>query len=289
MPESKMKNGLIPLFLFLVALLKVNGQTSHTELNGFLLGQYREVATNELGKPFQQNIYEDGFEQEIFLLKPDTSLYMVFEYAAGRTDVIWSIQISGSASTGEIAFKGLKLGLDQKQVQQVLGKPDHTEDIGEYGQRWAYEKENYSVEISKSGKLSSVKITDTYSGQTPDVNKLPKWENVFKSLNSKNNGDIAAVLAPGAEIYYKDQTLFFARSVRTEIEIDHSKVFQTIREISKGLNQINTSDENAFEENMRLSMGHSTKHVIKIKKGHIKEIVFDYINGQYLIWEINAR
>jgi hypothetical protein len=41
---------------------------------------------------------------------------------------------------------------------------------------------------------------------------------------------------------------------------------------------------------MRVALGQNTKHVIKIKTGHpIKEIVFDYVNGKYLIWEINAQ
>ncbi|MFV0529828.1 MAG: hypothetical protein ACK5MD_00110 [Flavobacteriales bacterium] len=284
-----MKN-ITTIFLLLLTLLKVSGQTTVTELNGFRIGQYRETATNEFGKPVQQDKYEDGFEYEAFIINQDTSLYMVFEYAVGHTDVIWSIQISGNNTTTDIGFKGLKLGLDKKEVQSVLGKPDKKDDMGEYGEKWSYDKTNYSVEISKSGKLSSVKITDNYSSNTPDVSKLPKFDNVVKLLTSKNNADIASILAPGIEIYYKDQTIFFAKSLKTEIETDYSKIFQTIREISNGLSKINTSDENSYEENMRLALGQNPKHVVKIKKGHaIKEIVFDYINGQYLIWEINAQ
>jgi hypothetical protein len=284
-----MKN-ITTTFLLLFTLLKISGQTTVTELNGFHIGQYRETATNEFGKPVQHDKYEDGFEYEAFIINADKSLYMVFEYAAGRTDVIWSIQISGNDTTTDIGFKGLKLGLDKKEVERVLGKPDKKDDIGEYGEKWSYEKTNYSVEISKSGKLSSVKITDNYSSNTPDVNKLPKFANVIKLLASKNNGEIASILAPGIEIYYKDQTMFFSKSLKTEIETDHSKIFQTIREISKELDKINTSDENSYEENMRMVIGQNIKHVIKIKTGHtIKEIVFEYINGQYLIWEINAQ
>jgi hypothetical protein len=284
-----MKN-ITTTFLLLFTLLKVSGQSAVTELNGFRIGQYRETATNEFGKPVRHDKYEDGFEYEAFIINADTSLYMVFEYAAGHTDVIWSIQISGNNTTTDIGFKGLKLGLDKKEVERVLDKPDKKDDMGEYGEKWSYEKTNYSVEISKSGKLSSVKITDNYSSNTPDVNKLPKFANVIKLLTSKNNADIASIVAPGIEIYYKDQTMFFNKSLKTEIETDYSKIFQTIREISKGLAQIKTTDENSYEENMRVALGQNIKHVIKIKTGHtIKEIVFDYINGQYLIWEINAQ
>lgn len=277
------------LFLILTSF-EVSGQTTVTDLNGFRIGQYRESVTKELGKPLQSGKYEDNFEYEVLLIKPDTSLYMVFQYAVEKADIIWSIQISGNNSETDIGFKGLKLGLDKKEVERVLGKADQKDDIGEYGEKWSYNQTNYSVEISKMGKLSSIKISDNYSSNTPDVSKIPKFDNVVKLLSSKNNAEIARILAPGIEIYYKDQTMFFAKSLKTEIETDYSKVFQTIREISKGLNKINTSDEDSYEENMRLSMGQNPKHVIKIKKGHtIKEIVFDYINGQYLIWEINTQ
>lgn len=276
------------LLLFLT-LIKLSAQTVVTDLNGFRLGQFREVATNELGKPFQQGKYEDGFQYEVFLLKPDTSMYMVFEYAAGDTNVIWSIQISGYNTTSDIGFKGFKLGIDKKEVLQLLGKPDKKDNIGDYGEKWNYDKTNYSVEISKNGKLSSVKIRDTYSNKPPDVSKLPKFDTVIKLLNSKNNADIAGILAPGIEIYYKDRTLFFEKSLKTEIETDHSKIFKTIREISTGLDKINTSDEKTYEENIRMALGQNPKHVVKIKGHKVKEIVFEYVNGQYLIWEILAK
>jgi len=114
----------VTMILLLLTLLEVNGQTIVTDLYGFRLGQYRETATNELGKPFLQDKFEDDFEYEVFLVKPDTSLYMVFEYAAGQTDIIWSIQISGSNTTVDIDFKGLRLGTDKKQVERILGKPE---------------------------------------------------------------------------------------------------------------------------------------------------------------------
>ncbi len=284
-----MKNITTTFLLLLLALLKVSGQTAVTELNGFRIGQYRVTATNEFGQSIQQDKYEDGTEYEVFIINPERSAYMVFEYAAGATEIIWSIQISGNYAA-DIGFKGLKLGVDKKEVQAVLGMPDGIVDIGEYGEQWGYDETNYSVEISKSGKLSSVKIIDNYSSNTPDLTKVPKFHDVVKLLTSKENSDIASILAPGIEIYYKNQTLFFNKSLKREIETDYSKLFQTIREISNGLSAINNSDENSYEENMRIVLGENAKHVIKIKTGHIiKEIVFDYINGEYLIWEINAQ
>lgn len=281
-----MKKLTITTLFFLLIFLEINAQTVITDLYGFRLGQYRETATNEFGKPFEQDTFEDGFKYEAFLLQPDTSSYMIFEYSKDQPDIIWSIQISGYYSTMDVGFKGLKLGLDKKQVEAVLGKPDDKEDIGTYGETWNYEKTNYSIEISKAGKLSSVKIRNTYSGEQVDASKLPKFANVIQLMSSKNNADIGSIVAPGIEIYYKGQTLFFGKSFKTELEKDESKIFQTIRELSKGL----TSDLKSIEENLRILVGETPKHVIKIKKGHaIKEIVFEYINGKFLIWEIDAQ
>jgi hypothetical protein len=278
------------ILLLSLTLFEVSGQTSVTDLNGFWIGQYRETTINEFGKPSQQNKFEDGFEYDAFIINSDTSLIMVFEYAPNHINAIWSIQISGNNTNSDIGFKGLKFGVDKKEVERVLGKPDKKDNVGEYGERWSYRKTNYSVEISKSGKLSSVKITDDYSSNTPEVNKFPKFDNVMKTLCSKNDSVIARILAPRIEIYYKAQTLSFGKSLKTEIETDHSKIFQTIREITSDLNKINTSDDNSYEENLRMVSGQNPKYVFKIKTGHtIKEIVFEYINGQYLIWEINAQ
>ncbi len=266
------------------------GQNIVTDLNGFRLGQFRETTSNEFGQLFEQGRYDDGYEYDAYLIEPDTSIYVIFQYTPENPEVIWSIQISGSPSTLDIGFKGLQLGIEKEKVEQVLGKPDHQEDIGRYGEKWSYDNANYTVEILPTGKLSSVKIIDTYSSNVPDASKLPKFETVVKLLGSKNNADIAEILAPGIEIYYKDQTLFFGKSLKSEIATDHSKIFQTIRELSKGLNKIDTSDEYSYEENMRFSEDPKIKHVVKIKTGHaIKEIVFDYINGKYLIWEILAQ
>ncbi|MDB5256177.1 MAG: Pyruvate phosphate dikinase [Chitinophagaceae bacterium] len=276
--------------LILFFSLTCNAQEIITDLNGFRLGQYRETATNEWGKAFRQEKFEDGFEYEAFLIRPDSSAYMIFEYAAYETSLIWSIQISGNNTSIDLGFKNLKFGDEAKQVEKILGKPDNRENIGDYGEKWTYTKTNYSVEISTSGKLSSIKIINTYLEDKPDISKLPHFATIVKALQSTKNSDVALVLAPGLEIYAKDQTFFFSKSIRTEIATDYSKVFQTLRTISKGLNKINTSDLNSYEENIRLAEGRNPLHVIKIKSGHpIKEIVFDYINGQYLIWEIQTQ
>lgn len=283
-------NRIFTIGLLLLSLITTSGQSIITDLYGFRLGQYRVSAVNEFGKPNQQESFDDGYEYEVFILNPDTSLFLVFEYAAGKTDIIFSIQISGTDTTTDIGFKGLKLGANKKLVEQVLGKPDSKEKIGIYGQKWNYDKTNYSIEISRKGKLSSVKIINTYENDSTNLNKLPTFDAIIKTMRSDSNSLLMTILAPDIEIYYEDKIIMFQKSVKKEIETDYSKVFQTIRELSVGLDQINTSDPNTYQENIRISFGQKPKHVIKINSKHfISEIVFEYINGQYLIWEINTR
>lgn len=284
-----MKTKLYSCFLFLICF-GLQAQTNALELNGFHLGQFREVASNELGEVFMQDQFDDGVQYEVFLLHPDRSLYMVFEYNREALDEIHAIQISGSDATADLGFKDLKFGMDSQQVIQTLGQPTMKAALGEYGERWNYDSLNYSVEINTDGQLSSIKISMPQQSETPDLSQLLDFKSVIKTLSTGSNAEIAALLAPGIEIYQGEDLLFFEKSIRTEIKTDASKVFETIRKLSQGLDSIDTHNEQVYEENMRLMMGVSTLHVIKIKNEHpIHEIVFIYLNGRFLIWEINAR
>lgn len=269
------------------------GQSFYTDLYGFKLGQYRETAKNELGNPIQYGKFDDGFVYEAYLLKPDTSLYIIFEYAARDTNIIWSIQVSGSNSTTDVGFKNATLGIDKIQTEKLFGKPTSIEDIGDYGNKWDYDKTNFSLEVNTKGKLSSIKVLDN-SGELfpngPDLKKIPSFDDIRIILSSNNNEEILKLLSGDIEVYKNDCTYYFKKSFKTEQNTDYSKMISLIKEIAKDLSTFNTKSIDEYEENMRLTYGEDTKHVIKIKKGHvIKEIVFKYYGGQYLIYEINAN
>lgn len=283
----KIKQALV--FAGLVLCFQGNAQEVITDLYGFRLGQFREAAAGELGKPLQKEKFPDGYEYEVFLVKPDTSVYMFFEFAAGQTDIIWSIQISGVDNSIDIGFKNLRLGDGKSVVEKICGPPQKIQDAGKYGVRWEYDKSNYSFEINPNGKLSSIKIKNTYVNDAPDASKLPAFDQVVTELTAQTNAELAAVLSPGIEINYDNKTFLFGRSLRSEIIADHSRVFEVMRNISQGLKKINTNDPDTYEENVRAVYGVGIRHVIKVKKGHIiKEIVMQYENGKYVIWEIKT-
>lgn len=284
-----MKKIIIAFILIAVSPIISFADELILKLKGFQLGQYREVVGNELGSPFKKEKFEDGFEQEIYLLNTDTSVYMIFEYSPANIEVIWSIQLTGNIF--ETDFKKLNLGMDKSKVIKILGEPSRKKDVGEYGEKWEYDDTNYSIEISTRGKLSSIKITDESYKMFPkvDESKIPVFSNLIDLLKTKSNIKVYEILSPDIEIYLSDSTYFFRNSIINEINHDKSGLFNLIRTLAQNLGNVNTKDINEYEENVRLSRGKNPLHVIKIKNGQlVKEIVFQYRFGKYLIWEIST-
>ena len=270
---------------------KADGLQFYSELYGFKLGQFRDAAKKELGNPIKYGKFEDGFIYEAFLLKSDSSLHIVFEYAARDTNQIWSIQVSGKNNSTDIGFRNIKLGIDKAQTEEFLGKPSSSEDIGEYGQRWAYDKTNFSVEVNTKGRLSSVKILNNSNELFPKQNseKLPTFEKIQRTLNTGTNNEILDLMCGDLEFYYKGEIYSFQKSFKTEENTDYSKLISIIRKISKDLTTVNTKNDKEYIESIRVYERGEPNHVMKFISGHmIKEIVFKYYGGRYLIYEINA-
>ena len=286
-----MKKRTLVLAILILNSSFIFSQDIISELNGFKLRQFKEAVKNEYKEPFQINKFDDGFIAEIYLIKPDSSAYVIFEYPNWNKEIIFSIQIYGAFKEINPRFKNIKMGISESELIKQIGKPSNSKEIGEYGKVLEYENTNYSFEINKSGKLSSIKIVDNYNEvyPKPNVEKIPSLDKIRTILKSKNPKIISELLSPEMELYLKNETLFFKQSWEKEISSDYSKIFKTIDEITKGINEVNPSDENQYEENMRLTLGENPKHVLKFKTGmKLKEIVMKWENGKYLIWEIKT-
>lgn len=266
-------------------------QNDVTYLNGFQLEQYRETTLGEFGKPTQQDKHDDGVEYDIFVITKEPQLYMIFEYLPSNQEAIFTIQVTGTDAKANIRFKGLHLGDAAADVQKVLGEPTEKFDIGEYGERWSYNDNNYSVEINQFGKLSSIKIKNNFPENKPEAAILPDFKkDILPKLTSGKNADIATLLAPDVEVTSHEKLFYFSQSFDTEIKEDEGKVYTAIKLDSKGLKKVNTSKVENYEEDIRLVEGMEPLHVIKINDANcnIKEIVFKYMNGKWLIWEFKA-
>lgn len=287
--DTIMTKKSIFLLSLLCACTLLNAQEFVNELNGFRLGQFRKTSENEFGAVLEKGKFDDGYEYQAHIVSPDSTAYMIFEYAPEDTAVIWSIQFTGTNSEMDPGFKGLKLGMPASEVKRIAGRPGSKESAGEYGDRWEYEHTNFSFEIDLDGRLSSIKIMNVYPKENTKVPDLPSFENTLHALTSGDNETMMEALAPGIEIYTDNQTLFFTRSARHERSTDASGIFKTVRELMNGLDQVDINDQEQFSMDMRVALGQDPMWVFKILKGHrVKEIVMKNINGKFLVWEISA-
>jgi len=277
----------LAFFCLLFISIQSIAQIRDKMLYGFATGQSRDVLKKEFKEVFRSGTYGDGAEYEIYLLSPDRSAYIVFEFNPYNSQIIKSIQVSGKNPDVEIGYKGLRLGDDKSAVEEIFGTIIFKQTIDAETELWNYGSD-LNVEIT-NGVLSSIKITDnSYDNKETPAN-LPVFSEILNILQSGSNQQIAEILMPNAEIYYRDQFLSFERSLQNEIEKDYSKLFATIRQISRGLEAVDPQNPYMYEESERVIPLQKNKHVMKIKTGHlIKEIVFEPVNGKYLILEIHA-
>ena len=84
------------LFVVIPTLVYAQGTPSQVELNGFLIGQYKEVVNTTFGEPYQtQKDENDGSTAEAHVLDRALGAYMVFRYVPAKLNQIAAIQITG--------------------------------------------------------------------------------------------------------------------------------------------------------------------------------------------------
>ena len=284
----KIRSIVLTLIVF-IASTSIFAKEFQTGLNGFRLRQFRLVPKNELKTLLQKDKFEDGFEYEIYAVKPDSSVYMTFEYDKANLNVIWSIQVTGRAKGYDCKFKGLKLGMSKNEVLAILGKPSSEVDVGEYGTRWEFEGTNYTLEINRQNQLGSIKIMNISDDfyPNPDITKIPSFQQYSIIIQSENSTEISKLLAPDIEVYKNNETHSFEKTVDNEISTDESGIFRLVGVLKARLMKASPEDSSQYEENMRLIEGMNPLHVVKIKTSeNYTEIVFKWMFGEYRIWEI---
>jgi hypothetical protein len=58
---------------------------------------------------------------------------VIFEYPNWNKEIIFSIQIYGAFGDINPKFKGLKMGISENKLIEIVGKPSSSKDMGEYG------------------------------------------------------------------------------------------------------------------------------------------------------------
>jgi hypothetical protein len=121
-----------------------------------------------------------------------------------------------------------------------------------------------------------------------DITKIPSFDRYSTILQSKDRKAISELLAPGIEIYKDDSTYFFKRAFANELKGDYSGIFKLMDAVATMVENTNPHDQNQYEENLRMAVEQDPLHVAKFKSRN-SEIVFKYMFGKYLIWEIKLN
>ena len=255
------------------------------DLNGFRLQQFLSVVEPALGRPFQ-TIDEGDLVANAYVIDQDA--YMVVSHLKKHPYNISSLQLTG-ATTKAVPFKGLMLGDPRSKVVNVLGKPDHVEQIqSPKVTKFAYEGRNYTVELDESDRLYSIQVFTTADLMNKTDGSESEWANFKAAVLSKNISALLEMMKPDVEIYRGGKTLsitgpFSAFTAKPDTEFVSALIGPT-NSVLQQVAQAEPVQELRLTEIMGMGV------VYKFPNGKIlKEIAFFPFNGRYRVYEIAFR
>lgn len=255
---------------------------NQVSLNGFFLHQYANVATNELGQP-----YNSGKTDKSAWKAYDVqgNAYIAIEILNSEKHYIYSIQLTGNNIEME-PFLGLVLGDDKSKVLEKLGNPTGISHIGDSGaEHLEYRNNNFSIEISPKGKLWSIRIhtfQDMFANPSDESNH---WAGFERALKDKNFKELTNYFRPDIEIYKNNEIYDIKKSFKNFQE-NPSNFFLSLlfADSDSVLSEVLLHKP---ESELRLVTDFGVGRVYKFYKSKIlKEIVFFPFNGKYKIYEI---
>jgi hypothetical protein len=282
------------LLLFVVGLAVANSfaqapPPSQVELNGFVLAQYAEAADQTFGTPYQVINKDNQTAAKVYLFDKGHNAYMVFEVPPDYEDRVFAIQITGEPGTSMRPFLGLVLGDSKEKVLQVLGKPREITPVEEWNaDLYRYKERNYTVEISRDGKLWSIRI-EGYDGLT-DNPTLPKIDDFRKLIVNRDVDGLLQAIAGDLVIYRGHETFLYTAAARSELQDPNSAVHKLLFGRARSVRAAFTQEKFEPDMQIRVYENHSPAIVFKFEKSRIlKEIVFARAPGAYMVWEIKLR
>jgi hypothetical protein len=276
--------------LFAPGLLAQELPPSQLELSGFLLGQYDSAAEGQFSKPTQVTKTEDGWIDRAYVFDKDHGGYMAFKYPSDDSKRMIAIQIAGSAGTPMVSFMGLQVGDDRSKIVAAVGTPSVVQHETDYIDLWKYSGRNYSFEIDKGGKLSSIQIMgyDGFSDKPPSG--FPDIENFRKSVVNRDTDALINLLAGDLEIYQKDQTYTFSKAARSDLQDADSKVARLLLGPKDSVRSAFIDEKFEPDTQLRMYTEAPAGSVVKFEHSKIiREIVYKVEAGAWRIWEIDLR
>lgn len=261
------------------------------KLNGFRLGQYKFTVTNELGNPDVNKTLDDSSLVDFYFLDSDSSTHLAFMYQ-NHSDEIYAIQVTGDSLA--IPFYGLSLGDNSIDIFKNFPQPDTIIDVDfndKVVQTWIYNSMNYSF-VLVDNKLNSIKIWDDYSrpDYSSDDYELPDIVDYMDKIVKLDTNAICDLLSPNLEIFYCDKIISWKNSIDSDVYLKKSSVFEFITSPLFGVITLSKYDSIPADLNLRYVESYGVYPVYKIAHDDlIQEIVFNYQQGRYKIWEVKFR
>lgn len=260
------------------------------ELAGFLIGQYRRAVHHELGKPIESRVTDDKWIYEFHKLKPDTSVYALFKYAAWDTTRVYAIQVNGDKFDEMHAFRGLKLGASLDAVTKVFGKSNEVETVSDPPLNvHYYDNKNYSFEIDKSGHLFGIQIYGKIlSNKVTD--KLASLHGFKNAVITKNVDSLMHYLSPDVEIISEHKELAIAGSARAEFTKNTEFMHKLLGETNSVWYAF--AKERVEGEGELKTFGEGNHHftVFKFYESEVlSEVIFYPHAGKWKVFEIKFR
>ncbi len=276
--------------ILLVSVAAAQSPPSQTELNGFLLGQYKKVLDNTFGTPYKEIKTEDGWLYLAYLLDKQSEAYMWFKFTNDDQKHVFSIQIEGLPTTKMTPFLGLRLGDDKSRVMAVLGQPSAIRPDNELKlELYKYDGRNYSVEINAQGKLSSIQIFG-YEGFLQEPKSFPRIEKLQQYVLQRDIDGLMTVLAPDFEAYKGGQTYTFSTAARSELSHASSPLVRFLLGDRDSLRAVFAVERLNGEPEIRIYTKAAPGRVFKFPRSKIiREIVYKFFAGDWKVWEVQFR
>jgi hypothetical protein len=186
-------------------------------------------------------------------------------------------------------FLGIKLGDSEQQLFAQMGKPDKTTQVRGVGVRLVeYEKRNYSFEVDRKKRVSSVRITNENYPHQPQG--LPNIDEFRTALVQHNVNTLLQLLAGDVEFYKSGETYTFTRGARQELEAGTTDFDRLLYGKDNSVLTLFRDEKAEPDQQLRWYEKADPGSVAKFPDSKIvKEIVYKVEGGRWKVWEITLR
>ncbi len=254
---------------------------SQRELNGFVIGQHRDVL-EKWGEPYDEMETDDGWQYLAYKVSEEPFVYMLFKFPEDDLEHMTSIQITGEPSPGMAPFMGVRLGMPAAEVRRIFGEPGEKRMLTDPPvEVWEYEDRNYSFEMDE-GKLYSIQIFGDQG--FPFHDPRVRWEDVQSALRSTDVATLVAAFAPDAEIYQDEDVHQIDDSMAKVMADPGSEFRRGLALVVRALQNEKAAEPE--DVNIRAGLGPVFKFAAE---SPVEEIVTIRDSGQWRVWEIKLR